>query len=822
MLEEATAAGGAGPAGGQAGGPLGFQAGSDAPRRRWRDGPVRESPGPENEDPPGTGGWWNATRVTSEQRSDISYEAALATNDPSGRGLSIVIELDGEAVLSVRARVTGATEDVEAIGQGYGVRAGERFLGFGERSDRVSLEAGVIEHYVGEGPYQPHEYPLLTDTVPAWGIRQRRDATYFPVPWVLSTAGYGLSIDGDEISYVRARTPMADRWSIEVESDALAYRLFHGPSPIEALERYTAAVGRQPQPQRWFFGPWYQTGHANHVPIEEEQRQLSLLRAAGAPVSAAETHCRYLPLGEDRGHESAEAARTAFFHSEGLAVVSYLNPLVGEEYREAFADALGEGALQRRPSRHGGQPGGPYSFMAYAGGRVPPHTLEAQYDFTTGGSRRAFGAIAERIVMAGHDGWMEDFGEFTPLDAVQSDGSTGTGAHNRYPTDYHSASASVTAELEERYGRRLARFVRSGWRGTPAAVPIVWGGDPTTSWGYDGLASAVIEGLSAGASGVGMWGGDVGGFFSTSERLTPELLRRWIQFAALTPVMRTKAGGIEIPPYERPQIWDSDVLPTWRRGASLHTQLNDYLMAAHATYRRNGRPIMAAIELVHPDDPGCAGVEDEYLLGADLLVAPVLEPGCTARTVVLPPGRWIDLWSVVSFDDRIRGLAMTGGRRPEVDGPHRFVVAVGDDEIPLFVRSGAVLSLLSPDVDTLSPYGTEAAVVGAAERDDRRSLLAFPDEAWTGAIGPGDEARSALGDNLWTLEIISARSRTWELSALLGPALQVVGVSCGGKPLGSRRWSYDEWAGVLRCSFEGDAVVLQAQVAHVAQLAQLD
>jgi hypothetical protein len=81
---------------------------------------------------------------------------------------------------------------------------------------------------------------------------------------------------------------------------------------------------------------------------------------------------------------------------------------------------------------------------------------------------------------------------------------------------------------------------------------------------------------------------------STLGQLTPELLRRWIQFSAFCPVMRTKAGGIEVPEYRRPQIWDPDVLPTWRRHARWHTRLNDYLMAAHETYRATGRPIMCA------------------------------------------------------------------------------------------------------------------------------------------------------------------------------------------------------------------------------------
>ena len=140
---------------------------------------------------------------------------------------------------------------------------------------------------------RPHEYPFLSDTIPPWGIRNRPDATYFPMPWVLSSRGFGLLIDRDELSYERFRTEAEEQWSVEVESDSLQYRYFAGPTSLDALRHFTAATGRQPEPSRWFFGPWYQSGHSNHVPLEKEKRQVELLR--GSPASVVETHCRYLP-----------------------------------------------------------------------------------------------------------------------------------------------------------------------------------------------------------------------------------------------------------------------------------------------------------------------------------------------------------------------------------------------------------------------------------------------------------------------------------------------------------------------------------------------
>lgn len=716
---------------------------------------------PPDGDPPPEA-WHRVIRLRGETKGAMTYAAVFDTDCPSAPTARIEIELRDEGTVSVDATVPGAA----VCGQCFVASPGERFFGFGERSNAVGILQGVVENYVGEGPFQPHEYPFLTEVVPPWGIRKRDDATYFPIPWVLSTRGYGILVERDEVSYGRFRTEADDRWSVEVESDRLSYTVFAGPTPLDALARFTAAVGRQPEPERWWFGPWFQSGHANHVPLTEETRQVELLQDSGAAASAMETHCRYLPLGEDRGYEESEVARTQFCHSRGLAVLSYINPLIGEEYSEVFRPADATGALIRNDS------GTSYVFRAYAGGREPPHTSESQFDFTHPAAATIWQSVAERMVEAGYDGWMEDFGEYTPIDATTSDGSTGTAAHNRYPASFHTAAAGVARHLEERYGRRIARFVRSGWTGTAAVAPIVWGGDPTTSWGFDGLGSALIEGLSMGASGVAMWGSDTGGFMSSLDRLTPELLVRWIQFSAFCPVMRTKASGIEIPPYDRPQIWDEEVLPSWHRWSRWHTRLNDYLMAAHAEYRTTGRPIMCALGLVYPD---MGPIEDQYLLGPDLLVAPVLRPGATTRKLVIPPGRWFDLFAA----DRC------------FDGPDETELGVGPDDIPVLVRSGAVIGLLPDDVTSLSPY--------APPLPDSRELLAFPERGVeaSGALGPDRSYATTWLGGEWTLNLAAPFSTSWEL------VVRVPDRPRAGDVRGVEGWSWE--AGSLTCALGGPA-----------------
>ena len=193
--------------------------------------------------------------------------------------------------------------------------------------------------------------------------------------------------------------------------------------------------------------------------------------------------------------------------------------------------------------------------------------------------------------------------------------------HNRYVTLYHRAARTFASATD----KPLARFNRSGWTGAAAESQIVWGGDPTTGWDFDGLRSAVYNGLSMGASGVSLWGSDVGGFFALSvPQTTPELLVRWLQFGFASGVMRTQANGFELVPSDRAQIFDDGMLPIWRRYAKLRTQLYPYLAAAQRVYDRTGLPMMRSLALIYPGDARGAALEDEYLFGPDLLVAPVV------------------------------------------------------------------------------------------------------------------------------------------------------------------------------------------------------
>ncbi len=679
---------------------------------------------------------------------------------------------DGSARLLVRAPgVSGLVVRLAA-------RRGERFWGFGERSDQVTRSGGTVENWVGEGPYQLSEYPLVAAITPRWAIRQRRDATYFPIPWLISSAGYGVLIENSELSWFslpgRRRT-----WSLGVLSEELRIRLFAASTPAALLECFTAATGRQPFPAAgWFLGPWVQTGHANLVPIETEREVLMKLKSAQAPVSAVETHMRRLPGGEHEGRRADERARTELFHSLDLASLTYLNPFLSEDYETCFNEALATGAFQGRSD------GTAYLYPAYIGGREPPLTTEGQLDFEVPAARGILNRIAAEAIEDGHDGWMEDFGEYTPPDAVCGDGVSGARAHNAYPVEYHEAAARAARAAT---GRPVARFGRSGWTGAAQHLPLVWGGDPTTGWGFDGLASAVKEGLSAGLSGIAFWGSDIGGFFTlSSEELDIELLIRWIQLGAVSPLMRTKAEGIAIPPRRRPQVWDEGVIEHWRRWAGFHTRLSPYLLGAASQYVETGLPLMRHHCLTDPGDPVATKLDDQFMLGDWLLSAPVVQPGARRRTLYLPGGEWVELKSFAIRE---------GGRHVTVSAPLT--------DIPLFAKAGALLPMLPPDVWSLA----------VAQPVRSMHLLALPQGSSSVRIGRHGAAYSELEPDRWRLSVEAPGVEEIELDArflLLSPRPTAVALTARrGHVL---EHSYSPVTGRLLASIKGKRPVVEVRL----------
>ena len=210
---------------------------------------------------------------------------------------------------------------------------------------------------------------------------------------------------------------------------------------------------------------------------------------------------------------------------------------------------------------------------------------------------------------------------------------------------------------------------------------------------------------------------------------------------------------------------------------------------------------MRHLSLAYPQDERATAREDEYLLGRNLLVAPVVRPDERERALYLPPGRWIDWWRSISLDQR--GAPVLGAPRT-LSGGRDVTLPAPLDELPLLVREGAVIPLLDPSVETLADYG-EGTAVRLRDREDRLRLLAWPRGRTTASLGVAGVGERVLSNETgegWVLEIRGLERRTYDIQAALGSLRGGGFRPCAVRndargPTPIEEWSYDEPTGVL-------------------------
>lgn len=315
------------------------------------------------------------------------------------------------------------------------------------------------------------------------------------------------------------------------------------------------------------------------------------------------------------------------------------------------------------------------------------------------------------------------------------------------------------------------------------------------------------QGLSLGASGVGFYGSDIGGFFSVScPPAGPELLCRWVELGAFSGVMRTESQGWTAPWWEwlgfkRSQVWDPEVLPVWRRYSKLRTQMYPYLDAAGRAYVERGVPLMADVRLIYPDENASWSGRVRYMFGPDILVVPILEEGGRETEAPLPGGTWRSLWQAVRYDVADGSFHLAAAS--PLAGGSTVTVGAPLDEIPAFVRGGSLLPLLTPDVDTLAEYGGGPGLVRLCDRADRLRLLAWPEGIST-VEALGVKIRSNLTGDTWRLRLTGKPLQSLEIEAQVpGTPLAVL---WNGQPLDPGAWTYAE--GVLSLPVEGSGTLV--------------
>lgn len=663
--------------------------------------------------------WFHATRVASHYVEGDVHVFFVETDDPLGTVFRLSLTPGGDGIVSVEALVVGATA-VSATGWSFASEPGERFLGFGERSDGADQTGREVENWNEEGPFSAgafHEQldPIVGDR---WQGPPPIPGTNFSMPWLVSSRGYGFLLESTYPNRFRLGTDRPDAWNVETQEPALRARVFAGPTTADVVRRLGVPTGRQPDPAPWFFGPWYQPAGPNEFRVE----LTSLWREWDVPMTVAQTYTHYLPCGSHLANRQAEKDRAALYHANGYMVTTYVNSFMCNTH-PSFAEGNRNGYFVKTKLRT------TYPIPYLAANATLDAPYSAVIDFTNPAATAWWHGLISDALEDGYDGWMEDFGEYVPPDAVMHDGRSGLAAHNEYCTRYHRASHELTEPIR---GLDFAQFVRCGYTGTARFARIVWGGDPTTDWSKaDGLAAAVSQGISMGLSGIGFWGTDIGGFHAlfTEGQTNAELLTRWLEFGAFNGIMRTQADGYERPFGDdsvRAQIWDDAIRPIWRKYAKLRTQLFPYIWQAAQEYRASGIPIMRHLSFAYPDDSAVYSPEAEYefLFGPDLLVAPVIEEGATTRTLYLPPGDWLNFWGATTYDEATGRFDAVPGA-PLLSGGGLVTVNAPLGTIPLFVRAGTCLPLLPPDVDTLAEHGDLPGLVHLSDVAGSERTLGF-------------------------------------------------------------------------------------------------
>ncbi|MGH2953588.1 MAG: TIM-barrel domain-containing protein [Solirubrobacterales bacterium] len=734
--------------------------------------------------------WFHATRVVSSRREGNALVVIAATNDPLGHRLEVRLAAARRGAITVESRIEPGSGPLAGAatlaGGAFEASPGERFLGFGERSNAADQTGNEVFSWAEEGPFSSGAgEDLLRPLIPEFTFPTGPTATNFPIPWTVTSRGFGMLIDQTHRSTFRLASERPGAWHAEAEANRFRFTVFAGPTPARALRRYSAFAGRQPRPAPWIFGPWFQPTLESR-PFELADR----FRAEDVPVTVAQTYLHYLPCGAHVGVRERERERVEGYHARGYKITTYFNPHVCTSYSPVYEQAAANGFFVRNGA------GEPYLL-------TNPFTADqivSEIDFSHPGAAAFWQRLLDEAIDDGFDGWMEDFGEYTPTDSVFSDGRRGLEMHNRYPVLYHCASYAHT---RERMGRDAAVFIRSGFHGAQPCARVVWGGDPTEDWSCsDGLCAAVHQALSVGLSGIAYWGSDIGGFHAiVNPRTDDELNARWLEFGAFSGVMRTQANGFSFGDdrAERSQVWHPAVLPIWRRYAKLRTRLLPYIEAASRDYQRRGLPLTRHLALAYPGDPAAIARQHEFLFGPDLLVAPVIEPGVRERGLYLPRGRWVDLWRSIAYGERRGSFRL---KEPRLErGGREITVPAPLEQIPLLARAGTILPLLPAGVDTLAGVGRGKGLVHLRDRRRSLTLLAWPRGRSQNRFGRRGLLRSReLPGRRWELRIRDERRITYRVRAstlVLRRELNPCSVELDGRRLGRDRWRFDSRRGVL-------------------------
>jgi alpha-glucosidase len=573
-----------------------------------------------------------------------------------------IAEAAGRLILKPRA----PDPDANRLWLRVHAEADERVFGGGEQMSYFDLRGRRFPLWTSEPGVGRDKSTFLTFQADQANMGGDYYCTNYPQPTFLSSRRYALHVETTAYSAFDFRHDAfheLEVWAIPEQLEIFVRDEFIGL--VEALsERF----GRQPP-----LPDWVLTGAIIGLKGGSESfERLKLYQAADVAISGLWCEdwvgIRQTSFGRrlywDWRWSPARypdlPAHMARLEAEGVKFLGYVNPYLCVD-GILYPVALERGYLALRPDADA-----PYivDFGEFTSGIV---------DFTNPDAAAWFSevVIGQNMLDFGLAGWMADFGEYLPHDVRLASGLPGLLAHNAWPTLWAEVNAKAVAS-RGKTGEALF-FMRAGYTGVQAHCPLLWAGDQSVDFSrHDGLQTVICGALSSGLMGNAYHHSDIGGYTSLFGNVrTPQLIMRWSEMAAFTPVMRGHEGNR---PDQNLQIdQDPKVLAHFAHMTRLYRHLAPYLRALSDEAAVRGLPVQRPLFLHFPEDPRAFETQTVYLYGPDLLVAPVVEADRTDWRVYLPAGcDWIHLWS---------GEVMAGGSDVTVAAP------LGQP--PVFYRRGS-------------------------------------------------------------------------------------------------------------------------------------
>jgi alpha-D-xyloside xylohydrolase len=515
--------------------------------------------------------------------------------------------------------------------------------------EELSLSVGELVYGLGE-----RFGPLVKNgqTVDIWNADggTASEQAYKNIPFYMTSRGYGVFVnDPGKISF-EIGSEKTSRVQFSVKGEALEYYIIYGPEPKAILERYTALTGRPAMPPEWSFGLWLSTSFTTSYDEKTVMSFINGMEERKIPLSVFHFDCFWMKgfnwcdFTWDKETFPDPKGMLSRIKAKGLKICVWINPYIAQR-SPLFAEGKTGGYFIKRAD------GSAYQTDQWQAGM-------AIVDFTNPAAVKWYTGHLERLLDMGVDCFKTDFGERIPEDAVYFDSGDPERHHNYYTYLYNKA---VFELLERKRGSGEAcLFARSATAGSQR-FPLHWGGDCEST--YEAMAETLRGGLSLGCCGFGFWSHDIGGFEGLPDAA---LFKRWLAFGLLSSHSRLHGSTS----YRVPWNMDEESSEVCRFFAELKIRILPYILQCAREAHEKGVPVLRAMFMEFPGDPACAHLDRQYMLGPDLLVAPVFSADGEV-SYYLPEGEWKQL---------LTGETVKGGLWKSEK--HGFF------SLPLFMRGG--------------------------------------------------------------------------------------------------------------------------------------